>query len=454
MLMECLSIGRSISLPSLSVAAAKHSGRTTGAYSRIRRQFKLPIGKFEGVEEGLGNIAGNTYMMDAARISTAQMVDNGEKPSIPSAIIKYHLTEKMRKAVNDAMDIQAGKSIINGPKNILSSVYQGIPIAITVEGANIMTRNLIIFGQGGVRAHPYLLPEIMAAAQDDKKKAAKDLTALIFRHVASVIMNSGRSLWFGMSGGAFSARPTKTKETKKYYKRINRMCAAFNVTANATFAMIGGGLKRKERISARLGDVLSNLYLASSTLKHYETRGAQKDEQHLMEWACETALHDAETALSELLDNYPNKFVAAILRVVTMPFGRLHKKPNDRLSHKVAQALMEPGELRDKLTSGIYTSMDPNDPVGELEDALLKVIAAEPLEKKQAIALRNGQADPLTDAERKIIADAEDARQRVIAVDHYLPEKESNAFNSADKAAATKTAPKKAAAKRAPKPAA
>ncbi len=446
MLMECLSIGRSISLPSLSVAGAKYSGRTTGAYSRVRKQFKLPIGKFEGVEEALGSIAGNTYMMDAARVATAQMVDRGEKPSIPSAIIKYHLTEKMRKAVNDAMDIQAGKAVISGPSNLLSSIYKGIPIAITVEGANIMTRNLIIFGQGGVRAHPYLLKEIEAASQADQKKAAKDLTNLIFKHVASVIMNGGRSLWFGMSGGAFSKAPTKTKETRQYYKRINRMCAAFNLTANATFAIVGGGLKRKERISARLGDVLSNIYLASATLKHYETRGAIKDEIPVMKWACEQALFDAENAMVDLLDNYPNKFVAGLLKVATMPFGRLHKKPTDGMTHKAAQSILEPGDLRDRLTSGIYVSDDINDPVGELEDAFRKAVVAEELEKKLARALHKGEADPLSAAEHKLITDAEAARQRIIAVDHYKPAKESNAFNSAEKAAARAKAKKAAPA--------
>lgn len=441
MLMECLSIGRSISLPSLSVAGAKYSSYTTGAYSRIRKQFKLPIGKFEGVEEALGSIAGNTYMMDAARVATAQMVDRGEKPAIPSAIIKYHLTEKMRKAVNDAMDIQAGKAVINGPSNMLSSIYKGIPIAITVEGANIMTRNLIIFGQGGVRAHPYLLREIEAAAQDDKKKAANDLTRLIFQHVASVIMNTGRSLWFGMSGGAFSKAPTKTKETRKYYKRINRMCAAFNLTANATFAIVGGGLKRKERISARLGDVLSNIYLASATLKHYETRGAIKDEIPLMKWACDQALFDAENALVDLLDNYPNKLVAKMLKAATMPLGRLHKKPSDYATHKAAETILEPGEVRDRLTHGIYKTSDVKEPLGELEDAFHKVMVADELEKKRARALHKGEADPLNDADRLVIEQAEAARQRVIAVDWYKPETESNAVNSAEKAAKKRSMP-------------
>lgn len=447
MLMECLSIGRSISLPSLSVAGSKYAARTTGAYSRIRKQFKLAIGKFEGVEGTLASITGNAYMMDAARTATAQMIDRGEKPTIPSAIIKYHLTEKMRKGINDAMDIQAGKAVINGKSNLLSTIYQGIPIAITVEGANIMTRNLIIFGQGGVRAHPYLLKEMSAAAQEDKKKAAKDVTKYIVQHVGNVLMNSARSLWFGMSGGAFSKVPTQTKEAKKYYKRINRMCAAFNFTANTTFAIVGGGLKRKEHISARLGDVLSNIYLASSTLKHFETRGAHKDEVPLMQWACEEALFDAENALSELFDNYPNRFIGGFLRRMTMPFGRLHKKPSDRLSHKVAKAVLEPGELRDRVTSGIYVPDDVNEPIGELEDAFKKVIAAEPFEKKLARALHKGEPDPLTAEEHAIIKEADEARLRVITVDHYTPAKESNAFDSAKKAKAAK-------GKKAPTPAA
>lgn len=435
MLMECLSIGRSISLPSQSIAGAKLAARVSGAYSMVRKQFKLPIGKFEGVEEKLGNIAGQAYMMEGARTSTAQMVDRGEKPAIPSAILKYHLTEKMRETIRDAMDVNAGKDVINGPKNYLANVYKGIPVAITVEGANIMTRNLIIYGQGGVRAHPYLLKEIQAAAQEDKNKAAKDLTKLLTQHVLTTVWHTFRAFAFGFTGGLGTATPTDTKETQKYYRRINRLSAIFRVTSDMTYAFVGGGLKRKEGLSSKMGDILANMYLASATLKHYETRGAQQDEIPLMQWATEKALYDAETALKDVLDNYPNRFAAALLKVISMPIGGWHKKPNDRMTHEAARTITQPGALRDRLTSGVYIPQDENDKYGELEAAFSAATEAYPLEKKLAAALHKGEANPLTAAERAIVDRAEELRQRVIAVDHFDPAQESNAFNSAEKAA-------------------
>lgn len=446
MLMECLSIGRSISLPSQSVAGAKLAARVSGAYSMVRKQFKLPVGKFEGVEEKLGHIAGTAYMLDGARTTTAQMVDAGGKPSIPSAILKYHATEKMRSAILAGMDVNAGKDVINGPKNYLANVYKGIPVAITVEGANIMTRNLIIYGQGGVRAHPYLLREIQAAAGEDKKQAAKELTSLIAQHVLTTIYHGFRSFVFGFTGGAMTSTPTKTKETQKYYKRINRLSAVFRTTSDMTYALVGGELKRKEMLSAKMGDVLSNMYLASTTLKHYELRGAHKGEIPLMQWAAEQALYDAEMALKDVLDNYPNKLAGKFLKVLTMPVGGWHKKPSDKLTQKAAQTITEPGEVRDRLTHGVYIPQNEAEKIGELEAAFEAATAAYPLEKKLAAAKHKGEANPLTESEQKIVDRAEELRQRVIKVDHYDPQIESNAFNSAEKAV------KKAAPKAVPQP--
>lgn len=442
MLMECLSIGRSISLPSQSVAGAKLAAYVSGAYSMVRKQFKLQIGKFEGVEEKLGSIAAQSYLIDGARTATAQMVDNGEKPSIPSAILKYHATEKMRQTILDAMDVNAGKDVINGPKNYLANVYKGVPVAITVEGANIMTRNLIIYGQGGVRAHPYLLKEIQAAALPDKKEAARTLTKLLAQHVLTTIWHMGRSMIFGFTGGALTKTPTNTKETQKYYKRINRLSAIFRVTSDMTYLFVGGGLKRKESLSARMGDISSNIYLASTTLKHYEQRGAKKDEIPVMQWATEKALYDAEMALKDLLANYPNWFGKTVLKVLSTPIGGWHKKPSDRLTQKAAQSITQRGELRDRLTHGVYVSSDETDNLGELEAAFVAASEAYPLEKKLAAALHKGEANPLSAEEQKIVDRAEELRQRVIAVDHYTPAIESNAFNSAEKAAKGKSKPK------------
>jgi acyl-CoA dehydrogenase len=433
MLMESLAIGRSISLPAQSVSGAKMATRLTSAYGRVRRQFNMPIGKFEGVEEVMARMAGTTYMMDAARTATVQMVDRGERPAIPSAIVKYHLTEKMRQTVNDAMDIHGGKSVSEGPGNLLAEAYKGIPIAITVEGANIMTRNLIIFGQGMVRSHPYMLKQIQAAEKGDEKALTRHLVG----HIFNAILNTGRSLWLGLTNGRLSRTPTKDKNTKRYYQRINRLSAQFNLLANASAATLGGTLKRKERVTARLGDVLSNMYLASATLRHFESQGSHKEDIPLMKWAAEQSLHDAEKAMNDLLDNYPNRFVGAVLKVMTQPrrllpfAGRYsNKAPSDKLDHEVAKLVSEPGPARDRLTGGIHIPVGKKEPLYILEDAFKKVVAAEPLEKKILTAVKDGKLESkdlnaavkakiLTKKEAELIRDANAAREAVIAVDAF-----------------------------------
>ena len=433
MLMESLAIGRSISLPAQSTSGAKLATRLTSAYGRIRRQFNMPIGKFEGVEEAMARMAGTTYMMDAARTATVQMVDRGERPAIPSAIVKYHLTENMRKVINDAMDVHGGKAVCDGPNNLLSDVYKGIPIAITVEGANIMTRNLIIFGQGAVRSHPYMLKQIDAADNNDEKALTKHLVG----HIFNSILNAGRSLWLGMTNGRTSKAPTKDKATKRYYQKINKLSAQFNLISNASLGTLGGSLKRKERVTARLGDVLSNMYLASSTLRHYESQGSNKEDIPLMQWAAEHSLHEAEKAMNDLLDNYPNKFVGGLLKLMTaprrlLPFaGRYsNKAPSDKLDHEVAKLVSTPGPARDRLTDGIHLSGNAADQMARLEDAFEKVVAAEPLEKKIQNAVKAGElessdldaavkAEILTKAEAKLIEAANAARNDIVEVDAF-----------------------------------
>ncbi len=469
MLMESLAIGRSISLPAQSTSGAKMATRLTSAYGRVRRQFNMPVGKFEGVEEVMARMAGTTYMMDAARTATVQMVDRKERPAIPSAIVKYHLTEKMRKTVNDAMDIHGGKAVSEGPSNLLAEAYKGIPIAITVEGANIMTRNLIIFGQGMVRSHPYMLKEIQAAEDNDEKALTKHLVG----HILNSVINAGRSMWLGVTNGRLTRTPTKDKNTKRYYQKINKLSAQFNLLSNVSAGVLGGSLKRKERVTARLGDVLSNMYIASATLRHFEAQGSNKEDIPLMKWAAEQSLHDAEKAMNDLLDNYPNKFVGGILKLMTAPlsvlpfFGRQsNKAPSDKLDHQVATLVSTPGPARDRLTGGIYLPTNEKEPLFILEDAFKKVVAAEPLEKKINEAVKEGKLDSkdldkavkakiLSKAEAQLIKDANAAREAVVAVDAF--EDKGNqalrAKRAAEKQAASAPAASKAAAKKKKAPA-
>lgn len=435
MLMECLAVGRSLSLPALSTAAAKLSSYATGSYARVRKQFNSPIAKMKGIEEPLARIAGITYMMDAARQMTLQMVDNGEKPAIPSAILKYHLTEGMRTVVNDAMDVHGGKAVSNGPKNIFADLYKGIPISITVEGANIMTRSLIIFGQGAVRAHPYILKEIHATEEPDAKKGFKKLMGALAAHVANGARSFTKSLFHGVTRSVFAHSPVKDKDTKKYYKQINRLSAAFNMAAEASLGTLGGALKREERLSARLGDVYSNLYLASAVLWNYEKQGRPKEELPLVHWAASQALYKAEQALDQALRNHPNKMVGKLLHPVIFPTGKHLHLPSDGLESKVADTIREPGAVRDRLTHGIFKPVVQTEVLGKLEEAFKASIESESLEKKLYLAQKAGTvskelgraaaleaakaANALTEDEYAKLKRADALRRDVIAVDAF-----------------------------------
>ena len=436
MLMESLAVGRSLSLPAVSTSAAKFASVVTGAYSRVRKQFNTAIGKFEGVEEPLARMAGMTYMMNAARAATLQMVDEGERPAIPSAILKYHLTEGMRKVVNDAMDVHGGKALSNGPSNLISELQTFAPITITVEGANIMTRNLIIFGQGSVRAHPYVLKELEAANDPDPKSAFSKLRKLLTSHVGNGIRNTAKSLWYGVTGGLGGRAPKDTDpQMKRYYKQIDRLSAAFALTGDTTLLTLGGALKMKERTSARLGDVYSNLYLASCTLWHYEKQGRPKEDAALVHWACQQALSDAEKALDAALRNHPKKFVGKLLRPLTFPLGKRNLPPSDVLDAKAADTLREPGPARDRMAEGLFMPKDENFPIGKLEAAFAKAVAAEPVERKLALAARAKKFNPgktrdtqldsavkagiITADEQKLLQESDQHRRDVIMVDQF-----------------------------------
>lgn len=438
MLMNCLAAGRSISLPATSTGGAKLAARTCGAYSRVRVQFKTPIGRFEGVEEALARIGGNTYMMDAARIMTAGAVDMGEKPSVISAIVKYHLTERGRQAINDAMDVHGGKGICMGPSNYLGRNYQHIPVSITVEGANILTRNMIIFGQGAIRCHPYVLKEIRAANDGNSEWASVSFDQALMGHVAFTASNCMRSLLHGLTGASLANAPGSVgPETQRYYSQLTRFSAAFAFIADISMLVLGGSLKRKERLSARLGDILSMLYLCSAVLKRFKDDGRPVADAPLLHWSMQDALFRMQEAFEGLLENFPVRAaVKGLLRFLIFPLGRPFSPPSDAIGHKVATLMLTPGEARDRLTAGIYMPTSPDEPVNILEQALQCAVVSEAVEVKLRAALKTGQisaqADDkiaealkqrvITNSELELMGRMKSLRRRVIMVDDFPPD--------------------------------
>ena len=400
MLVECLGEGRGISLPALSVGGAKLASRITGAYARIRTQFGLPIGKFEGVEMPLARILGNTYIMEAGRQLTLTALDQGNKPAIITALLKYQLTERMRHVINDAMDIQGGSGICLGKNNYLGRIYQSIPIAITVEGANILTRSLIVFGQGAIRGHPYLYKEMQAVAANDL--AAFD-QALI-QHSLFIHSNLIRSIWFGLTGGIFETVGSPC--TRPYYRHLSRLTANFALLTDYALLTLGGGLKRKERLSGRFADILANLYLCSAVLKHFENQGEPSADLPLLDYACTLTIHRAQQAILAVIHNLPLPFLAKSLRFLLFPFGKPYAPPNDKQIHHVADIALHDSPTRDRLTKGIYITDAPNDRTGRVEDAFQKVLAVEELEHKLKTAYKQGKIQGKTQLER--IKDAAD----------------------------------------------
>ena len=381
MLMECLAAGRSISLPASSIGGMKLAARTCGAYGRVRKQFKVPIGKFEGVEEPLARIGGHTYMVDAVRRFTALAIDLHEKPSVISAIIKYHATERGRIVVNDAMDVHGGKGICLGPDNYLGRFYQQMPIGITVEGANILTRTLMIFGQGAIRSHPYVLKEIAATQDQNQQRALLQFDTALFEHVSFALSNAARSLVFGVTGGRGLSVPGDDAAAR-YYQQLTRYSAAFALSADIAMAVLGGTLKRREKISARLGDVLSQMYLCSATLKRFEDEGRQADDLPLLHWSMQDALYKIQQAFDGVIQNFPHPLMRAVLRVMIFPLGKCLSPPSDHLGHQIADLLMKPGAARDRLTAGMFIPNNEQDAVGALEAALASTLACEPLQAK------------------------------------------------------------------------
>jgi acyl-CoA dehydrogenase len=432
MLVECLSVGRAITLPSNSAGGIKSLALATGAYSRIRRQFKIPIGKMEGIEEALARIGGNAYLMDAVTTMSTGAIDLGEKPSVISAIAKYHLTEKMRSCVNDAMDIHGGKGICMGESNYLARGYQGAPVAITVEGANILTRSLIIYGQGAIRCHPYVLAELEAANQSDDSTALKEFDHALFGHIGFAISNIVRSLWFSLTGARVQRTPFRDK-TSRYYQLLTRFSSNLAMLSDISMLTMGGDLKRKERISARLGDVLSHLYLSTACLKRYDDEGRQTEDLPLLQWAVEDSLYETQQAIDALINNFPNKIIAIFLRTIIFPVGTWLKKPSDLTDHKVAQILQTPSKARDRLGQGQYLTREPENILGQLEQTLEDIIACEPIFKKVCHAIGTKmpfyqldevakiglEANVIDELEAKLLCKAELGRKAAIDVDDF-----------------------------------
>ena len=435
MLMNCLAAGRSISLPASSAGGAKALARVTGAYARVRSQFRTPIGKLEGVEEALGRIAANAYMMEATRVMTAGAVDQGEKPSVISAIAKYHMTEGARACVNDAMDIHGGKGICLGPNNWVGRGYQVLPVGITVEGANILTRTLIIFGQGAIRCHPYVLREMRAAKELRGEEASREFDDAFTAHIGHTLSNGVRAFVHGLTRSMFAAAPLATApDTRHYYRHITRLSAAFAFLADVSMLAMGGALKRKEKISGRLGDVLSMMYLASATLKRYEDQGRHKADLPLVRWSVRNALYRAQQAIDQVLSNFPVKALATLLRWTIFPLGMPFRPPLDSRNHECAKLVLEPGVARDRLTAGIYVSRGEADATGVLESAFLASVACEPIERKFREAVKGGAlqtragVDTAQAAREQGIITAEEhaqwqrkeaLRKRVILVDDF-----------------------------------
>ncbi len=392
MLMECLAAGRSISLPASHVGMAQLTARSVGGYARVRNQFKLAVGRFEGVEEALTRIGSYTYMMDATRKMTAGAVDLGEKPSVASAIVKYHLTERARQVVNDGMDIVGGKGICLGPSNFLGRAYQQVPIGITVEGANILTRSLIIFGQGAIRCHPYLLPEMQAAQDPDHEKGLRDFDRALWGHVRFTIRNGFRALWLGLTGSHFVPAPADVApEMRRYYQQLTRFSSAFAFLTDISLLVLGGSVKRREKLSGRLGDILSLMYLMSCTLKRYETEGRQQADAPLAHWAIWDAMYRAQQAFEGVIANFPNRFIGAFLHRSIFPWGYPYVFPADDLGHQVASALIGPSATRDRLTAECYLPGSAAEPVGAIELALQATLEAEPIEAKIRAAEKEGR---------------------------------------------------------------
>jgi acyl-CoA dehydrogenase len=437
MLVEQLSVGRCISLPANATGGAMSATWTTGAYARIRKQFGLSVGKFEGVEQVIARIVGNTYIIDAARSVTTGAIDAGEQPAVPSAILKLHLTELSRVIAADAMDVHGGKGVMLGPKNYLGRGWQAAPIGITVEGANILTRNLIVFGQRAIRCHPFVLKEMQAARSPDGERSVVDFDRALFAHIGFTLSNAVRSVVMALTLARFESAPG-SGPLRRHYQHIERFSASFAFAADVAMLSLGGYLKKKESLSARLGDVLSYMYLASMVLKQHHDNGAPREDQPIVEWACRDLLYRAQEQLHGFLRNFPNRLLAGLMRVLVFPRGRTYFAPSDRLGAQLAALAMDPGTARDRLCRHAYRTNVAGNPLGLLHEALQLAVKAEPVERKLRVeGVKTGRVkaldmpgqiaeaaalEILTAAEAALLLDYDAKIMRIINVDDFAPE--------------------------------
>jgi len=436
MLMECLSTGRAISLPAIGSVSIKAALRMTSAYARIRRQFNIPIGMMEGVAEPIARMVKSAYMFEGARALTASMVDEGQKPAVISALLKYQTTEAMRDRINDAMDVHGGRAVQDGPSNYLFSGYSNTPVAITVEGANILTRALITFAQGALRAHPYLYKEIQAAQAENRRDGVKAFDRAFSGHVGFMLANITGSFWHAVTFGRFASSPVD-HQLAKWYRQLHRYAQSFALMGDWVVVFLGGDLKRKQRISGRMADALSELYLFSATLKRWEDEGRIEEDIPIVEAVARDRIAAIESHLTSVMDNFPNTPMRLAMRFLVFPLGRRAKGSSDRENYRLGRAVLTPSAQRDRLTTGVYVSTDPADRVGVLEDALQKVIRVEEIEARFVKAIRKGEIsrrldrDAITDAvsegiltheEAGFLRLADEATDNVIRVDDFAPE--------------------------------
>jgi acyl-CoA dehydrogenase len=466
MLVELLSVGRAISLPAAACGGGQAASYATGAYARIRKQFNTSIANFEGVGEALTRIGGHTYIINSALSVTAGSIDQGEKPAVPSAILKYHCTELGRKISNDCMDVHGGKAIMMGPSNYVGRAYMATPISITVEGANILTRSLIIYGQGAIRCHPFVLPEMAAAGDKDSERGLIDFDKALFGHIGYAISNLARSFFLALTHAKFSRVPLNTP-TRRYYQNINRYSAAFALASDFAMLTLGGALKKRELLSARLGDVLSSMYLASCVLKHFENQGRRATDLPLVEWSVRTLMYQAQEALHAFLRNFPNRWVATFLRVFIFPRGRTYSAPSDELSHKVVELMTRSGEARERLSGQAYKTLEPGNPLGLLQEALTLSENYAPMERRLKQAQREGlisaeylseqieeaaHAGVISKKEAAELGEYRDKVEALLAVDDFTSEElsrtGSDVVQPAQRAAKAKTATRKKTAKK------
>jgi acyl-CoA dehydrogenase len=435
MLVEQLSVGRCISLPSNATGGALAATFATGAYARIRRQFNMPVGRFEGVQLVIARMLGHSYIMNAARSVTTAAIDNGARPAVPAGILKAHVTELGRRVANDAMDVQGGKAIMLGPKNYLARGYQSIPIAITVEGANILTRNLIIFGQGAIRCHPFVLREMTAARNPDHARGVDDFDRALFGHIGFAISNAARAFVMALTFARFERVPD-SGATRRYFQHVERFSASFAFATDVAMLALGGYLKKKESISARLGDVLSAMYLASMVLKHYEDEGSPPEDLPIVEWSCRELLYQAQEQLHGMLRNFPVRWLAALMRLCIFPRGRTYFAPADRLARTVAELALSDGPTRSRLARCVYTSAGDN-PLWQLQQLLTLATRAELLEKRLRVeGVKTGrihaldtpgqitealQLGLLDAAEAAFLRDYDERVMQVVNVDDFSP---------------------------------